>query len=457
MTPLDPEVTPVPPAATPGARGRRRPSRPGPPPPSPSTSTRTTAAGRRCSCSPALLALVALLALALRRCSAGSAGASGALAGVRARVARGGVPGRRDVGRLRRLDPRREVIRGCGSVAGMRDVLHSVRTEADTHTTRTPASPSLPARQADRLGRSSRSWSSRPRRPLSEPKPAPARRSACGVCSPSPACIRSRPSSGRSRDARIGSVFEQTDVEFPTTWSQNATNIVAQKYFRGQLDSPTRERSVKQMVSRVAGTIADWGRQRGYFASVEDGDAFEAELTYILLHQLAAFNSPVWFNVGLRGEPAVLGLLHPLRRRHDGVDPRLEHQGGQDLPRRFRLRDQPVEHPRVDGAADQGRHRLRPGLVHARRRRVGRHDQVRRQDAPRGEDGRARRRPPGHPRVHLVQGQGGGQGRRAARRRLRHVDRRRRLPVDPVPERQQLGPAHGRVHARGRERRRVAA
>ena len=105
------------------------------------------------------------------------------------------------------------------------------------------------------------------------------------------------------RDARIGSVFEQRDVEFPATWSQNATNIVAQKYFRGQLDSPTRERSVKQMVARVAGTIADWGRQRGYFASVEDGDAFESELTYILLHQLAAFNSPVWFNVGFEENP----------------------------------------------------------------------------------------------------------------------------------------------------------
>ena len=105
------------------------------------------------------------------------------------------------------------------------------------------------------------------------------------------------------RDARIGSVFEQIGVEFPKSWSQNATNIVAQKYFRGQLDSPTRERSVKQMVSRVAGTIADWGRERGYFASVEDGDAFEAELTHILLNQLAAFNSPVWFNVGFEEHP----------------------------------------------------------------------------------------------------------------------------------------------------------
>src|SRR5881227_3856304 len=109
------------------------------------------------------------------------------------------------------------------------------------------------------------------------------------------------------RDARIGHgdriAFEQPDVEFPKSWSQNATNIVAQKYFRGQLDSPTRERSVKQMIGRVAGTIADWGRERGYFATAEDGDAFEAELSYILLHQMAAFNSPVWFNVGFEEQP----------------------------------------------------------------------------------------------------------------------------------------------------------
>jgi ribonucleoside-diphosphate reductase alpha chain len=109
------------------------------------------------------------------------------------------------------------------------------------------------------------------------------------------------------RDARIGHgdnvAFEQAGVEFPSTWSQNATNIVSQKYFRGQLGSPARESSVRQMVGRVAGTIADWGRARGYFASIEDGDAFEAELTYILLHQMAAFNSPVWFNVGFEEQP----------------------------------------------------------------------------------------------------------------------------------------------------------
>ena len=129
----------------------------------------------------------------------------------------------------------------------------------------------------------------------------------------------------RAHRPRRPLAFEQRDVEFPTSWSQNATNIVAQKYFRGQLGSPARERSVKQMIGRVAGTIAGWGRERGYFATEEDGDAFEAELTHILLHQMAAFNSPVWFNVGFEEQPAVLGLPHPHRQRHDGVDPGLEH------------------------------------------------------------------------------------------------------------------------------------
>ncbi|HWF75289.1 MAG TPA: vitamin B12-dependent ribonucleotide reductase, partial [Solirubrobacteraceae bacterium] len=108
------------------------------------------------------------------------------------------------------------------------------------------------------------------------------------------------------RDARIGHgdkvSFEQCEVEFPKTWSQNATNIVTQKYFRGQPDTPARERSVKQMIGRVAGTIARWGREHGYFATDADGDTFEAELTHILLHQMAAFNSPVWFNVGWHPE-----------------------------------------------------------------------------------------------------------------------------------------------------------
>ena len=109
------------------------------------------------------------------------------------------------------------------------------------------------------------------------------------------------------RDAVIGDpenpAFEQRAVEFPNSWSQNATNIVAQKYFRGKLGTPEREHSVRQMISRVAGTIAGWGREGGYFATDEDAQAFEDELTHILLHQMAAFNSPVWFNVGFEEHP----------------------------------------------------------------------------------------------------------------------------------------------------------
>src|ERR1700742_956233 len=109
------------------------------------------------------------------------------------------------------------------------------------------------------------------------------------------------------RDAVIGNpespAFEQRGVEFPKSWSQNATNIVAQKYFRGKLGSPERESSVKQMIGRVAGTISDWGREGGYFASEDDAEAFEMELTSILLNQKAAFNSPVWFNVGFEETP----------------------------------------------------------------------------------------------------------------------------------------------------------
>ena len=109
------------------------------------------------------------------------------------------------------------------------------------------------------------------------------------------------------RDALIGDpaapAFEQKDVEFPKSWSPNATNIVAQKYFRGRMDSPERERSVKEMISRVAGTIAGWGVEGGYFATTDDAETFEAELTHILLHQMAAFNSPVWFNVGFEEHP----------------------------------------------------------------------------------------------------------------------------------------------------------
>ncbi|HKY26180.1 MAG TPA: vitamin B12-dependent ribonucleotide reductase, partial [Gaiella sp.] len=110
-----------------------------------------------------------------------------------------------------------------------------------------------------------------------------------------------------TRDALIpgkgAPAFEQREVEFPKFWSQTATNIVAQKYFRGRMASPDRERSVKQMIGRVADTITGWGAQGGYFATDDEREAFQAELKAILVNQYASFNSPVWFNVGFEETP----------------------------------------------------------------------------------------------------------------------------------------------------------
>ena len=136
-------------------------------------------------------------------------------------------------------------------------------------------------------------------------------------------------------------IFEQRNVEVPKDWSQTATNIVASKYFHGKLGTPERESSVRQLISRVADTIAQWGVEGGYFRTEEDAENFHDELTHLLVRQKAAFNSPVWFNCGLwhkyhrssarrrlvlgsghgrrqegdRGlpSPAVLRLLHQLR------------------------------------------------------------------------------------------------------------------------------------------------
>ena len=94
-------------------------------------------------------------------------------------------------------------------------------------------------------------------------------------------------------------VFEQSNVEVPSFWTQTATDIVASKYFRGKLYSPEREYSVKQMVDRVAKTIGEWGMRDGYFDTIGDCDNFTKDLTWILVNQYGAFNSPVWFNVGV--------------------------------------------------------------------------------------------------------------------------------------------------------------
>ena len=98
-------------------------------------------------------------------------------------------------------------------------------------------------------------------------------------------------------------VFEQREVEFPTFWSQQATNIVVSKYFRGQIGTPERERSVKQLIGRVVDTITRWAREQEYFASEDDLQAFSDELKHLLLYQKGSFNSPVWFNCGFEKAP----------------------------------------------------------------------------------------------------------------------------------------------------------
>ncbi|MDA8262488.1 MAG: vitamin B12-dependent ribonucleotide reductase, partial [Actinomycetota bacterium] len=111
------------------------------------------------------------------------------------------------------------------------------------------------------------------------------------------------------RDSRItnyrdGSVaFEQLGVEVPSFWSVNATNILAQKYFRGTLGTAERESSLRQVVDRIVDTITKWGKKDGYFADEETARAFSDELKYAMINQMAAFNSPVWFNIGVQGVP----------------------------------------------------------------------------------------------------------------------------------------------------------
>ena len=98
-------------------------------------------------------------------------------------------------------------------------------------------------------------------------------------------------------------IFEQKDIEVPKSWSMTATNVVVSKYFHGKMGTPERETSVRQLVDRVARTMADWGRKGNYFTSEEDAQTFYAELSFLLVNQYMSFNSPVWFNCGVEERP----------------------------------------------------------------------------------------------------------------------------------------------------------
>src|SRR5688572_22447771 len=115
-----------------------------------------------------------------------------------------------------------------------------------------------------------------------------------------------------------GVVFEQKEVEVPKFWSQMATNVVVSKYFRGHIGTPDRESSVRQLIDRVVRTMTQWERESDYFANEADGDAFRDELTHILLYQMTAFNSPVWFNVGIEEKPQCSACF--INSVHDTMD-----------------------------------------------------------------------------------------------------------------------------------------
>ena len=253
-------------------------------------------------------------------------------------------------------------------------------------------------------------------------------------------------------------IFEQKGVEFPDFWSANASTIVTTKYFRGaarhrrarvEPQAAPRPRRAHLRQGRQGPRLLRHRRRRGGLRARADLDAAAPGLQ-LQLARSGSTSAPPHRSRSRR-------LLHPRRRRLDGLDPQLVQGGGVHLQGRLRRRPQPLPHPLLQGAAQQRRHGVRPGLLHARRRRVRGHHQVRRRHPARGEDGRPRRRPPRHRGVHRDQGARGEQDPGAARRRVRHGPRRPRHHQRAVPERQQLGPGQRRVHAGGRGRRASSA
>ena len=224
-------------------------------------------------------------------------------------------------------------------------------------------------------------------------------------------------------DSQGGVIFEQKDVEVPKDWSMTATNIVASKYLHGPLGTPERESGVRALVTRVAETIRDWGMAGGYFRTAEDAAIFHDELAHLLLQQKAAFNSPVWFNVGCdriepnsdaqnwhwnpqtqRVEYGVTGYRTPqcsacfINSVHDSLDSILTLAKTEGMLFKWGSGTGTNLSPlrSSDRIALRRRHGLRSAQLHERFRRLRRRHQVRRQDAPRRQDGHPQHRPSRH-------------------------------------------------------------
>ena len=284
-------------------------------------------------------------------------------------------------------------------------------------------------------------------------------------------------------DSQGGIIFEQKDVEVPKDWSMTATNIVASKYLHGPLGTPERESGVRALVTRVAETIRDWGIAGGYFRTAEDAAIFHDELAHLLLQQKAAFNSPVWFNVGCdriepnsdarnwhwnpqaqRVEYGVTGYRTPqcsacfINSVHDSLDSILTlaktegmlFKWGSGTGTNLSPLRSSTESLSGGGTACGPLSFMKgfdafAGVIKSRR-----------QDAPRRQDGHPQRRPSRHHGVHRVQAEGRSQGLGAHRDGLRRQRSRQRcLLVHLLPERQQLGARDRRLHVRGAARQRI--
>ena len=327
---------------------------------------------------------------------------------------------------------------------------------------RAGGAPPAPFRRARRSAPASPTRASRPqrsRRPaagsscdaISPPRVTTASRGSSGSCGqrPSPArTARACSSSGTSRCPRAGA---QTGDQRggPEVFPRHRRDTRA-RALGAPADLPRGRHHHRPGEARADGKSAS------YFADAESAAVFNAELKHLLVEPEDGLQLAGLVQRRRRGGAAVLGLLHQQRRRHDGVDPRPGQDRGHAVQVRLRHRHQPLPHPLVAGAPAGRRHRLGPGLLHAGLRRLRRRHQVGRQDPPRRQDGDPQHRSPRHRRVHLVQGQGGEEGLGADRRRLRRLVQRRGLQVGLLPELEQLGARHRRVHGGGRAGPRLA-
>ena len=245
-----------------------------------------------------------------------------------------------------------------------------------------------------------------------------------------------------------GVAFEQPDVEVPATWSLNATNILAQKYFRGTLGTPERETSLRQVIDRVVDTITAWGIQGGYFVDDSEAEAFRDELKHLIVHQKAAFNSPVWFNIGVKGVPQQASACFIL-----AVDDTM------DSILNWYVEEGTIFKGGSGSGINLSKIRSSKELLKGGGTASGPVSFMRGADASAGtikSGGKTRRAAKmvilnaDHPDIEEFIWCKAIEERKARVLRdagLRHGSRRQRQPLDPVPEREQLGAGHRRLHA----------